>query len=727
MDRSGTQRESGMAKVAAFVAGRRTRYLVLGLWIALAALLSAALPSASQMEASSPANLPAASQSVVAGALQRSAFGGKNQIPGVLVFYRKGGLTARDAAGIAAYLTRLAQKPLPGEIGKPAFAGVPAQVIPSLAKAQGTTLAVPLNFRNTSDAAKLAHLLGALGTSLKQGFHANLLARADTGASLVARLTGPMGIAADASGLFKNADVTLLAGTTMLILVLLVLIYRSPILPFIPLIGVGFAYALTSAILGALAKAHLVVIDAETVSIMTVLMFGAGTDYTLLVVARYREQLALEEDHVTALRKALAGAAGAVLMSAGTVMFALLALLLSLYGAEHRFAIPFALGVGMTALGALTLIPAILALLGRAAFYPFIPRPGQVRKERRGGIAGLVTRRPWTVAIVATALLAVLAAFSPGIRTSYDLLTALPHSAQSRQGFDLLAKAYGAGTLSPVTVLVKGQGSRRDIEARLAHVTGVQAISAPQYGEAQGAHVAAYQVTLRQNPLSDAAMSVLPRLRSAAQSALRGSPGTTVYLAGETAQNLDSAKLVARDTAVVIPVVLVAIAVLLYLYLGSLVAAAYLIGTVILSFLASIGLGWLLLHDLLGLGGWAGGVVLYAFVFLVALGEDYNIFMVSRIWQERRSVPMGEAVSRGMRATGSVITAAGLILAGTFTVLTGLPLQILLEFGVVAALGVLVDTFIVRSALVPAITALLGDRALWPSRPSRAVAPEEAS
>ncbi len=714
MTNSGTRAQGQPHGLFRWVAGRRTRFIPLLLWIAVTAVLSFTLPSATKLEAPSPQDLPATAQSVVAAALQSAAFGQKHETPGILVFYRKGGLGAHDITQISRYLGQLAAQPLQGQIGRPALAGLPAAALKGAIKDK-TTLAVPLFFRTTGDAAQLARRTTSLETSLRQQFSADLLLRPAGSGRLVARLTGAEGIAADAAGLFQNADVTLLAATTVLILLLLVLIYRSPILPFIPLVGVGFAYMVTQSVLGALAKAHLIVIDAETVSIMTVLMFGAGTDYALLVVARYREQLGRAQNHLRALQEALGSAAGAVAMSAGTVMAALLVLLLSRYGPEHRFAIPFALGVGMTALASLTLVPALLAMLGRAAFYPFVPRPGHTPARREGAVARAVSRRPWLVAASATVLLLGLAALAPGIRTSYDLLSALPRTAQSRQGSDLLRQAYGPGSLSPVTLLVAGPGASRDIAASLAGTPGVQTVSAPAYGRAHGARVAAYQVTLRMNPFSNAAMAVLPHLEAQARTALGPDSGSHVYVSGPTAQNRDDASTVARDTAVVIPVVLALIAVLLLAYLRSLVAAVYLIATVLLSFFAAIGLGWLVLHDILGIPGLAGGVVLYAFVFLVALGEDYNIFMISRIWQERRLGPMPEAVRRGMAATGGVITAAGLILAGTFLVLTALPLQILLEFGVVAALGVLVDTFIVRSALVPALTAILGDRAFWPS------------
>jgi RND superfamily putative drug exporter len=710
-----------LERLARAVSGARTRYLTVIFWVVLAAILSVALPSASGMEAPNPSNLPASSQSVVAASLAQRAFGGANETPGILVFYDKGGLDASDLNRVATYLDRIARVPLPGQIGPPAFAGLPAQALGALAKAKNTTLAVPVVFHATSDPARLGALLQAIRNSLHASFGADLLTRPDTYTGLVARFTGPMGIAADTAGLFGNADVTLLAGTTVLILLLLVLIYRSPILPIIPLVGVGLSYLVASALLGALAAVHAIVLDAETVSILTVLMFGAGTDYTLLVVARYREQLGRIADHREALRTALEGSAGAVAMSAGTVVLALLFLLLSRYGPEHRFAIPFALGVGVTALASLTFVPALLAILGRRAFYPRVPRPQPTSETHDVQLVRLVTHRPWAVIAAATVLLGALVAFAPGIRTSFDLLSALPKSSQALQGYNLLSRAEGAGALSPVTVLVRGPGASTDLRAALSRAPEVISVAPPRAGDVGGTRVTEYAVTLRVNPLSNAAIAVLPALRSAALARLRATgaaTGTRVYLSGLTAQNADSAALVARDTAIVLPVVLAAIALLILLYLRSLVAAAYLIATVVLSFFASLGLGWIVLHDILGVPSLAGGVVLYAFVFLVALGEDYNIFMVSRIWQERRARPMAAAVAEGMRATGSVITSAGLILAGTFTVLTGLPLQVLLDFGVIAAVGVLVDTFVVRSALVPAITVVLGDRAMWPNRPT---------
>jgi RND superfamily putative drug exporter len=288
--------------------------------------------------------------------------------------------------------------------------------------------------------------------------------------------------------------------------------------------------------------------------------------------------------------------------------------------------------------------------------------------------------------------------------------------AQSVQGYPLLSLAEGAGALSPVAVVISGLGSDRNLKTTLAGLSEVAHVSSPQRGTWHHQPLAVYTLRLRQNPLPTAAMSDLVIIQRAARRVLP--TNIQIYLGGETAQNANSAAAIAHDTHLVIALVLVIIFLLLLLYLRSLVAALYLIATVLLSFLAALGAGWIVLHDFLGLSRWAGGVTLYAFVFLVALGEDYNIFMLSAIWERRRRHPMLESIGWGVQQSGPVISAAGLILAGTFAVLTALPLSILLEFGSVTAIGVLLDTFVVRSMLVPAITALLKDRAQWPGQSS---------
>lgn len=715
--------DSLMERIVGWVAGRRMRWITLAIWVALSVVAAVAFPSLSAVEAQNPASLPSTASSVVAGHIESHAFHTASGIPGLLVFYQRGGLTNLSLRRIAVSLHALETHPLPLQKGAIPFANQSTSALRSLAKAQHSTLVIPITFTNSSNSKILAQITHDLGSTLHHASGTNLLTVPTTSGHLSARLTGPEGIAIDTAGLFSNADVILLAGTTMLILVLLLLIYRSPILPWIPLASVGLSYLVTSAILAMMVKAHWIVVDAETVSIMIVLMFGVGTDYTLFVVSRYRNALWQESSPLRALSGAYQKVATAVAMSAGTVILALLTLLVSIYGPDHQFAIPFAVGVGVTAVASLTLVPALLSLLGRPAFWPYTPRVGRSQPRSRGIMASWVTHRPWRVVVVVTAILAALAFNSLHIHATANLLSELPASASSVEGYQLVAHADGAGSLSPVSVIVQGPGATRNIRRDLLRVHTVYSVSAPQKGHYDGHTVSLYSVSLRQNPLSNAAMGDLAGVRQAAKNA--AGPGTAIYLGGSTAQNANSTAAVAHDTRWVIPLVLTIIFVLLIAYLRSIVAALYLIATVILSFFAALGAGWLLLHNLMGISGWADGVTLYAFVFLVALGEDYNIFMLSAIWAERRHYSMREAIRRGIRNSGPVISAAGLILAGTFAVLTGLPLRILLEFGSVAAIGVLLDTFLVRSMLVPAITALLQDGAMWPSRPPEAVGNDE--
>lgn len=709
-------RVDGLAHISTWFTGRWTRWLTVAVWVVAAIVVTMVLPAISQVESNNPATLPSTASSVRASQIENGAFHKAQGSPGLLVFFRQGGLTPDDYAGIARFLTRVDHDRLPDQTGSVPYAGMPAPALHRLARRSGTTLVVPLLFRQTENSKILAAIKQDTASALARSTGHNLLRVPTHSGRLSARLTGPVGIAIDTTALFKNADVALLAGTTVLILILLLLIYRSPILPWIPLMSVGLSYVVTSGLLAALVRAHALVIDAQTLAIMIVLMFGAGTDYTLFVISRYRGELWRHQQPRDALQAAYRAVSPAVAMSAGTVMAALLTLLVSIYGPDHQFALPFAIGVGMTALASLTLVPALLSILGRPAFWPYRPTVSQTPPTSRAGLASLVTRRAWLVSIAAVVVLAGLAFNASHIRTTYNLVSELPASTQSVQGFHLLSQAEGAGALSPVAVVVEGPGAHKTIAAALRESSVVTRVDSIQFGQWKGHPVAVYQLDLSTNPLSVRAMDQLTLVRRAASAAV--GPHTQVYLGGETAQNANSAAAIAHDTHRVVPLVLAIIFVLLIVYLRSIVAALYLIGTVMLSFFAALGAGWIFLHNILGISGWAGGVTLYAFVFLVALGEDYNIFMLSAIWSQRRHAPMPEAIRWGIRTSGPVISAAGLILAGTFAVLTGLPLRILLEFGSVAAIGVLLDTFIVRSLLVPALTAILGDVALWPSQPS---------
>ena len=734
---------------AKVVAGPKTKWLTLVVWVLLAIVTSLLAPAVNKEENNQAALLPQSSASVQAAAKVKAAFPSDAGTPALMVWYRKDGLTLQDFQRIAKVARYLHEHPAPEQQSVAPLYQLPPNALATLASKDGTTLVLPVNFNASAASTTLQTSLALVRHDVTTVLGSDPFTDTSiTTGGLHARITGPAGIATDALGLFKNADFALLTATTLLVLILLILLYRSPVLALVPLVSVGFAYSIVSPLLGALARSGVIVVDAQGVSIMTVLLFGAGTDYCLFLVARYRERLFHISDKHQALREAVGGAAGAIIMSGLTVVLSLLTLLFARYGSDHRFAIPFSLAILVMALTAVTLVPALLAILGRGSFFPFIPRTEGMLAERlkrskpvRHGNKGepgrlsrwighVVSRRPWPVAIAGVVVLVVLAGFSTQVKTTYNLLESFPKTMPSRQGFTLLADHFSPGSLAPVQVLVKDKktSAAKQVQSDLktlpfvAFVSqGTRSIAMPQF--------TLFQVTLKQDPYTTASMNDIPVIRSTVEKSLTAHgihhPGNYVWIGGETATQYDTRALTVRDTRLVIPMVIGVIALLLLVYLRSVIAMVYLISTVLLSYFSALGTGWLILHDVMGASAISGAIPLYAFVFLVALGEDYNIFMVSRIWQERRKRPLGDAIFEGVSRTSSVITSAGLILAGTFAVLASLPIQVLVQFGIVTAIGVLLDTFIVRPFVVPALTSILGQLAFWPGRsPVQSPGPE---
>jgi len=730
--------ERVFAHVGQWVAGRISKWVTLFVWIALAVCLTMAVPPVSQEVNNNAGMLPVAAASVQAERAIKAAFPAQNGTPALLVWYRQGGLRMSDIKAIQKAAQFLADHPVTGQESVLPIEQFPVTAIASMRSKDHTTFVLPVTFAASAAlSSQLPVHLQALQKELIHSLDENpFLSKILTAPGLHARITGPIGITADALGLFGHLDVTLLAATTMLVFVLLILLYRSPLLAILPLICVGIAYSIISPLLALLAKHGLIVVDAQGISIMTVLLFGAGTDYCLFMVARYREALFVQEEKHVAIRSAVTGAGGAIAMSGFTVVLALFTLWLAQTGSYHRFAVPFSLAVLIMAFAGITLVPAMLAVFGRTSFFPFIPRTlkqWQERMARRPALShrrrvtgepgalsrwagSVVTRRPWTVIVLTMVVLGTLAAASFQIKTTYNLLSTFPSDMPSRQGFTLLADHFGPGGWGPVQGLVKESGQLGDLAQRIARLPYVQSAQLVK----QNATATLLNVTLKSDPESNAAMQDLTPLRQAVVSDLAAAGFThaqsAVFIAGQTATQRDSSYYNNRDTRVVIPAVIGIIALLLLVYLRSFVAMVYLLLTVLISYAAALGAGWIIVHDVLHTQAMQGAIPLYAFVFLVALGEDYNIFMISRIWQGTRELPMSKAIQSGVSRTGSVITSAGLILAGTFAVLASLPLQVLEQFGLVTAIGVLLDTFVVRPFLVPAITSVLGRWVFWPAR-----------
>lgn len=730
----GMEHASYLGVLAKWTTGRRSKWLTLFIWIFCTVVASLAFPAANRVESNNASYLPNSAPSVQAEQRIEKNFPASTGTPALVVWYDSQGLTNKDIEIIKSVSERLESHPVASQIAVPPLASMPAAALAPWMSKDKTTLVLPITLKSSATQAQLHQAVVQIQHVVDAAAGSRAIQGPLSGDGLHVRITGPAGIAVDAVSLFQHADFALLMATTLLVLALLIVMYRSPILAFVPLVTVGIAYGLISPILGELAAHHWITFDAQTTSIMTVLLFGAGTDYCLLMVARYREQLYQSEDKYSAIRKAVGGSAGAIAMSGLTVALALLSLLFARYQSYHEFAVPFCLAIAIIALAGVTLLPALLAILGRVAFFPFIPRPdagtkatsprpSRVRRGEPGALSRwvghTVTSRSGIVTTLGMLILIGLGLFTFQIRTTYSLISSFPPSMPSREGYAILSEHFAKGALAPVELLVPSDSAQAVTKA-LKDEPYIDTA----YVAATNTHnrVALVDITLATDPYSNTAMADLARIRSVAEKALDAqstdSAKHQVWISGPTATQADTKALTNRDTGVVVPIVIGMIALLLCMYLRSIVAVVYLIVTVVLSYLGALGAGWLVIHYALGSPAIQGAIPLYAFVFLVALGEDYNIFVLSRIWQAKGRVPHQEAIEQAVSATSGVITSAGLILAGTFAVLASLPIQVLVQFGIVSAIGVLLDTFVVRPFIVPAITSLCGRFAYWPSYPS---------
>ncbi|KRE69932.1 MMPL family transporter [Paenibacillus sp. Soil750] len=726
------------SKIGGIVAGRRSKWVTLAVWILLTGILSVFLPNVNSQENNAARQLPSDSWSLEAAALMKEQFPSNEGVPALVVWYRGSGLTDQDLVAVQKVTKQLTDTPLAAQKGLPPLHQMPAPALKGMVSKDGKILVLPISFNEGTETEVLQEGMKKLEEMTVSQLGIDPFEAKIEEDGLHARITGPVGIQTDATALFKGADFALLLATVLLVLVLLILLYRSPILAFIPLVGVGFAYGIISPILGYLAKQGWITVDAQSISIMTVLLFGAGTDYCLFFVARYRQALLDEKNKYTALRVSFGGSTGAIGMSGLTVIVSLLGLLFSHYGSNHRFAIPFSVAIFIMAVASLTLVPALLAIIGRVSFYPFVPLTAEMRaeKEARKGkrireqkpvgamnaaLGRVVTERPKSVLAISLIILIALAAFAPQIKFTYNILESFPSAMPSREGFSLLSEHVSPGSLAPVKVVVNTEGKTADVQGALAKLPYVESVSKPEDSK-KDANYKAFELIFKQDPYDLDVINQIPEIRNTLEQKLTeaGIANPQVWVGGETATQYDTKTVVERDTKIVIPVVITVIAILLLVYLRSIVATVYLIATVLLSYYSALGAGWLILHYFMDTAAIQGLIPLYAFVFLVALGEDYNIFMISSIWQERNRLKLKDAIRLGVSSTSSVITSAGLILAGTFAVLASLPIQVLVQFGVICAVGVILDTFIVRPFLVPSITMLLGDAVFWPSKVKRA-------
>lgn len=544
---------------------------------------------------------------------------------------------------------------------------------------------------------------------------------------LEVKLTGPEGFQADIAGVFAGANFTLLAVTASVVILLLLFTYRSPSLWLVPLLVIGTADRMAQILAGVVANYLGITLDGSVTGILSVLVFGAGTDYALLLISRYREELLHFADRRDAMAVAWRESFGAILASGGTVILALLTLSFADLAGTRALGLACAVGIVVALISALFVLPAALVSFGRWIFWPGTPKLGGVNKTDNGIWAKLgrgVSKRPRTVAVVGVLVLGALALGSTGLKIGLSSTEQFMKKPEAVAGIELLSKSFPAGTTNP-TVVVANLDKVDEVASALTNIEGVASVkiaqkveitsTGPVYETLTDGKIAKIEVVLDGASRSEEAYQTIRDIRAEVKTI----DGADALVGGQDAQSLDVKSAYAHDQALIIPMILALVFIVLILLLRSLVAPILLLLTVVASFFASLGAGWLVFDYVFNFPAIDLSVYLYSFLFLVALGVDYNIFLVTRAQEESGKLGLKAGMIKALSSTGGVITSAGILLAAVFAVLGVLPLIALTQIGVIVCIGVLLDTLLVRTVIVPALAFIAGEKFWWPRKPAK--------
>ena len=719
----------------------RSAVVTIFVWIGVIVTLALVAPPISEVTTNEQEEfLPVGVESVQALEILRNKYPMDDGIPAIAVFHSDDGFDEFELGGIHDYIKFLGSDDLPGII----FDQIPTldgySLINAFKSSDGSTFAIPFkvtgspsdpSFSNSIDAAVAqAQLIGGR-------------------VQVDANLTGPATILRDAVKIFQSIDLRITLVTILVVIVIMFFIYRAPGLVFIPL------FILVSALMVARFVAALVVdltglpLNDQVTSIMSVLLFGVGTNYVLFIVARYREEITNSSDRFRAMESAMRKVGPSIIGSSMTTVVAMFLLIFSTLGSFKTMGPMLAITVSIMLIVALTVLPAAIVLMSRLAFWPsrtIASQQNLVTKPIWEKIGRFVVNRPKTVFLVTTAIL--LIAITPSFRMvpSFNFIDGFPDDVESKSGYALLKKGFAPGDLSPTSVFIHTPD--HDVIGHSAFIEGlanaiednpgvnyVKGMTRP-YGSYIGQQVdeaslkmfnspdgttSRLDVSLMGDPYSEKALTVIEDIRSIIQSTINSQSitGVEVLVGGDTAVQLDTKTVIDEDTRLLAPLILFAILCVLILIQRSFVAPLYLLFSVIISYAATFGISIFIFQDILNHTGVAYSNGIWIFVFLVALGADYNIFVIARIKEETERLGFNEGIAVAVGKTGGVVTSAGIILASTFAVLTTLPLRDVFQLGMAVMLGVLIDTFVVRTLLVPSMAAILKNYSWWPLLGSR--------
>lgn len=678
------------------VATKKGMWITLSVWLLVTIVLSAFLPSVKEYEVTSIDSLPEDAKSVIAQNKVEEYFPNENGIPGILVFQSKDGEISYEelTSVVDAILAENIQSI--DEIVPISY--IPEQVALEAFFSEDLEAAIiPINF-----------VEGLENKQLKEAKE-EILAVVGENSDLEVYMTGPAGIGTDTLDLFSRADLVLIFSTVGLILVLLVIIYRSPLLALIPLLAAGIVYQVVMQILGLFGSLGLVISN-QTVSIMSILLFAAVIDYSLFVFSRFREELKKEENKFTSMKNAINRVGSPIFFSGGTVLAAMLVLFFATFEDYRNFAPSFATTMAVIMVAAITLVPALFMLFGRKSFWPKIPRVGDETISQNSiwsRVGRFVVKKPVLSVVIVSIFMIVSASNLFNLKYDFNMLNSFPDDMPSLQGYHLLEEKFDKGDLAPTTVLIEAEDPITDqqieeLQSQFENENLVANVSVN--GVTDDSLVIQYRLTFSESPYSIEVMDQLESMIGKSEQYLENSGiDGKLYFAGETAKQVDDRSINNSDVKLIVVLETILIFLLLVIMTKSFKMPIYMMGTILVSFLAALGLGMFLTELFFDIDTISNRVPVYSFVFLVALGIDYNIMLVSRFQEERKRHSVKKAVELAVANTGGVISSAGLILAATFAVLMTQPIEMLFVFGFIVAVGIIIDTFIVRGVMMPGL------------------------
>ena len=690
---------AGAGRLAALPCGKVSKWIVLALWfVAMAVCFSPAGKLTGAQENDAVSWLPGKAESTEV--LKATAqFSSPDEIPAVLVYERASGITPADMQAVTGHVQQYADLQ---DVDRDVIGPIPSEDRKAL------QIIVPINAGTGG-----WETIGARADDIRH-------VAADRPDGLSFHVTGPGGFAADSQEAFAGIDGKLLYSAAAVVIVILLLTYRSPVLWLLPLVSAGVALFAAQAVIYFLATEADLTVNAQSAGILTVLVFGAGTDYALLLVARYREELRRHQDKHEAMAFALHRAGPAIIASGSTVVAGMLCLLFASMNSTRGLGPVAAVGIVIALIAMLTLLPALLVICGRWVFWPLRPTYGSddhTETSVWGRIGRRIAVRPRLTWIVTSVILGIaslgILTLNAGGLTNEESFVGTPDSVV---GEKVVAAHFPAGAGNPLVVVSKADKAA-EVRTAMSSTQGIAEVAEPRIGGGS----AYIEATMTDAVDTQAAKDTVDRLRASVHAV----PDADALAGGGAAILLDTQRASDHDNKVIIPVVLAVVLAILALLLRALVAPVILVATVVLSFGAALGISSLVFNAL-GFGGADISLPLFVFVFLVALGIDYNIFLMTRVHEESKAHGTRRGALIGVAATGGVITSAGLVLAGTFAVLATLPVVAFAEIGIAVALGVLLDTIVVRSVLVTALNLDIGRHLWWPSKLAQKRDPEPA-